>query len=179
MSSSRSDWSGPPVGRVFEVLRVGVVSLQKLPLRVEQGTHCSLRRIPGKGVHRDVCRRGARVPALAHGRGITGGRLAGATAGAPAEPVSVAGDATEGRLLDQLGAGLGAQFPVLFDEHVHGEHAHHLGHDEGQSAEIERPAVRVALLRVALSGVTRIGRYVHDDSDDVTQTSRDKEDSST
>lgn len=167
-ASSRSDWGGPPVGRVFEVLRVGVVRLQKLPLGVEQGTHCGLGRIPGKGVHRDVRRRGARVPALAHGRGVAGGRLAGAAAGAPAEAVAVAGDATEGRLLDQLGAGLGAQLPVLFDEHVHGEHTHHLGHDEGQGAEIERPAVRVALLRVALARVARVGGYVHDDSDDVT-----------
>lgn len=149
-----SDWSGPPVGSIFEVLSVGVVSLQKLPLGVEQGTHCRLGGIPGQGVHGDVCRSGARVPALAHGRSVTRGGLTGAAAGTPAETVAVAGDATEGRFFDQLGAGLGTQLPVFLDEHVHGEHAHHLGHYEGQGAEVERPAVRVALLRVALARVT-------------------------
>lgn len=144
------------------------MSLQKLPLGVEQGTHCCLGGIPGQGVHGDVCRSGARVPALAHGRSVTRSRLTGAAAGAPAESVAVAGDATEGRLLDQLGAGLGALLPVFLDEHVYGEHAHHLGHYEGECAEVEGPAIRVALLRVTLARVARIGGYVHDNADDVT-----------
>lgn len=39
---------------------------------------------------------------------------------------------------------------MAVDEHVHGQDAHHLSHDEGERAEVEGPAVRVAvLLRVA------------------------------
>lgn len=57
------------------------------------------------------------------------------------------------------------------DKHVHGQHTNHLGDDEGQGPEVEGPAVRVTILfGVALGGVSSIGRYVHYDANDVTQT---------
>lgn len=59
------------------------------------------------------------------------------------------------------------------DKHVHGQHPDHLGNDEGQGPEVEGPAVRVTILfGVALGGISGIGRYVHYDANDVTQTCR-------
>lgn len=59
---------------------------------------------------------------------------------------------------------------MAVDEHVHGQNAHHLSHDEGEGPEVEGPAVRVAvLLWVAFWRIPRIGWYVHDDPDDVAQ----------
>ena len=57
------------------------------------------------------------------------------------------------------------------DKHVHGQHPDHLGDDEGQGPEVEGPAVGVTILfGVALGGVSGIGRYVHYNANDVTQT---------
>ena len=58
---------------------------------------------------------------------------------------------------------------MAVDEHVHGQHAHHLGHDEGERAEVEGPAVGVGVLTVTLTGVARVSGYVHDDADDITE----------
>lgn len=68
--------------------------------------------------------------------------------------VAVVGRAArDGRLYEGRPA-FGAQLPVFLYEHVDRQHAHHLSQHEGQSSEIKRPAVGVALLVVALAGVT-------------------------
>ena len=77
--------------------------------------------------------------------------------------------ARDGRLYEGRPA-FGAQLPVFLYEHMDRQHAHHLSQHEGQSSKIKRPAVGVALLVVALAGVTWVGWYVHDDANDVTET---------
>lgn len=59
----------------------------------------------------------------------------------------------DGRL-DERRPAFSAQLPVFFYEHVHCQDAHHLSQHEGQSSEIKGPAVGVALLVVALTGVS-------------------------
>ena len=61
---------------------------------------------------------------------------------------------------------------VLFDVQMHGEHAHQLGGDEGESPRVEGPAVAVvalALLILPVTGVARIAGDEDDDADDVAQ----------
>lgn len=89
-------------------------------------------------------------------RGVRG---AGRGAGAAPVAVAVAGDPSNGRTLEVVGRARSyAQLSVAIDEHVHGQDADHLGDDEGQGAEVEGPAVRVAvLLGVAFGGVPGVG----------------------
>lgn len=67
--------------------------------------------------------------------------------------VAVDGRAARDRRLHKGGPAFGAQLPVFFYEHVHGQDTHHLGQHEGQRSEIKRPAVGVALLVVTLARV--------------------------
>lgn len=142
-----------------------------VPLRVEQRPHGDLGGIPGEGEHGNVGG-GDGAEALADGRHVPGPRLSGAGAGPPAEAVPIGRQAGEGRLLQQLRVGLGADLAVLLDVHVHGDHPHHLGDDEGQGSEVEGPAVGVALLGVALPRVPRVGRDVDNNPNDVAETFR-------
>lgn len=147
-----------------------------VPLRVEQRPHGNLGGIPGEGEHGDVGGGDGAEP-FADGRHVPGAGLGGAGAGPPAEAVPVGGEASEGRLLQQLRVGPGTDLAVLLDVHVHGDHPHHLGDDEGQRSEVEGPAIGVALLGVALPWVPRVGRDVDYDPDDVAETCRgDKRD---
>lgn len=77
--------------------------------------------------------------------------------------------ARDGRLHEGRPA-FSAQLPVLFYEHMHCQHTNHLCQHKGQSSKIEGPAIGVALLIVILTGVTRVGRYVHNYANDVTET---------
>lgn len=89
-------------------------------------------------------------------RGVRG---AGGGAGAAPVAVAVAGDARYGRALEVVSRARSyPQLSVAVDEHVHGQDAHHLSDDEGQGAEVEGPAVRVAVfLGVALCGISGVG----------------------
>lgn len=89
-------------------------------------------------------------------------RVRGAGRGARAAPVAVAvaGDPRDGRALEVVGgrARPYSELAVPVNEHVHGQHTHHLGHDEGEGAKVEGPAVGVAvLLGIALGWVARVG----------------------
>lgn len=166
------DRRGAPAGqvvvqRLLEVFGRGVVELQEgvVPVGVEEGPHGDLGGVPGEGEHGDVGG-GDGVEAFADGGQVPGPGLGGAGAGPPAEPVPV-GRQAAGRLLQQLRVRPGAQLLVLLYVDVHGHHAHDLRDDEGEGPEVERPAVRVALLGVALPGVPGVGRYVNDDANDV------------
>lgn len=59
---------------------------------------------------------------------------------------------------------------VRVDEQVHRERAHRLRHDEGKRTTVEAPAVPVTPLRLALIRISGIGRNVHNDPDNVTET---------
>lgn len=130
--------------------------------------------VPGQRVHGDLGGRERTEALEAHRRGVAGmRRVCGAGGGAWAAPVSVTitGDSRYRRALEVVGRTRpNSKLSMAVDEHVHGQDAHHLGHDERQGTEVERPAVGVAvLLRVAFGGVPRVGWYVHDDPDDVAQ----------
>lgn len=61
---------------------------------------------------------------------------------------------------------------AALDVDVDGQHADHLGQDEGQAAEVEGPAVRVVVLLLVVplrARLARVRRDVHDDADDVAQ----------
>ncbi len=164
------------VAWVFQVLLDAVVDLQEVvvPLRGVIGGCRGARLALGQRVHRQLG--GGQRPeglqphrwCLAGVRGICG---AGRRAWAASITVAVAGDARDGRTLEVVGGSCPhAQLPMAVDEHVHGQHAHHFGHDEGEGAEVEGPAVGVAvLLGVTLGRVPSVGWYVDNDSYDVAQ----------
>ena len=126
------------------------------------GRAAGLGGVPGQRVHGDLCGRQRAKALEAHRRGLAGMRgVRGAGGGAGAAPVAVAvaGDPCEGGALEVVSRARSyPQLSVAIDEHVHGQDAHHLGHDEGQRTKVEGPAVRVAvLLRVALGGISGVG----------------------
>lgn len=158
-----SDWCGPAVG-VLVVVFSERAALEEIPLRVEQPTHAATRfaaRIARfsrvQRVHGHLGGGRPRVAALSQRRRVSARGLGGAHARAAAESVAVGGHAAEGGLLYELGAGLGAQLAVLLDEHVHRQHAHHFRHYEGEGTKVEGPAVRIGLLAVTLTWISRIG----------------------
>lgn len=72
--------------------------------------------------------------------------------------------------LEEVGTGTTSQLLVLLNVDVDGEDADHLSEDEGQAAEVERPAVRVMplFILVLLGGdVAQRCGDVDDHSDDV------------
>lgn len=74
---------------------------------------------------------------------------------------------------DELAPRLPANLLVFLDVDVDGEYGHRFGHDEGEGAEVERPAVGVSVLPVVvafITGVSRIAGDVDDDADYVAQT---------
>lgn len=65
-----------------------------------------------------------------------------------------------------------ADLLVLLDVDVDSQDGHHLSHDEGQSSEVEGPAVAVGVLLVLVAlvtGVAGIAGDVDNDANDVTQ----------
>jgi hypothetical protein len=65
-----------------------------------------------------------------------------------------------------------ADLLVLLDVDVDSQDGHHLGHDEGQSSEVEGPAVAVGVLLVLIplvTGVAGVAGDVDNDANDVTQ----------
>lgn len=72
---------------------------------------------------------------------------AGGGARAASVAVAVAWDPRYGRALEVVGRTRPySELSMAVDEHVHGQDAHHFGHDEGEGAEVKGPAVRVAVL---------------------------------
>lgn len=182
--------SGPSVEGVVEVVGEAVVHLQEgggVVFRAVGAVRARLEGVlTGQRVHGDVPqgRRAARAsaapsaaaPAPTPHRRLVRGGLGGVGALARRPPaVAEAGDAGVGRggggRAHEGVAGVQADhLLVLLDVDVDGQHGHHLGHDEGQRAEVEGPAVVVlALLVLALlvAGVARVARDVDDNPDDV------------
>lgn len=61
---------------------------------------------------------------------------------------------------------------VFLDIHVDCENTHGFSHDEGERAEVERPAVAVVVLLVLVflvTGIAGVAGDVDDDADDVAQ----------
>lgn len=123
-----------------------------VPLRVVGGGGRArgLEGIPGQGIHGDLCGWQCTEALEAHWRGITRVRWvcgAGGGAGAASVAVAVAGDPRYGRSLEVVGrSGPYSELSMAVDEHVDGQDAHHLSHDERQGTKVEGPAVRVAVL---------------------------------
>lgn len=68
-----------------------------------------------------------------------------------------------------------ARLFVFLDVEVDCEDSHRLGHNEGKRAEVEGPAIVVLVLAVLVllvAGITRVAGDVDNDSDDVAQTWR-------
>lgn len=105
-------------------------------------------------------------------------RVGGTGAGAGAPPETVAGQTQHGvrGALEEVSARAAAELFVLFDVDVNGKDSNHLSQDEGQTAEVERPAVRVVpfFILVFLWGDVAEGcRDVDNHTDDVAETWRD------
>lgn len=65
-----------------------------------------------------------------------------------------------------------ARLFVFLDVEVDREDAHRLGHDEGERAKVEGPAVVVLVLPVLVllvTGISGVAGNVDDDADDVAQ----------
>lgn len=78
-----------------------------------------------------------------------------------------------GERADELAPGLPADFLVSLNVYVDGEDGHRLSHNEGEGAEVERPAVGVGVLFVVVAfvvGVSCVAGDVNNDANDVAQT---------
>lgn len=78
--------------------------------------------------------------------------------------------------LEEVSAGAATKLFVLFNVDVNRKDSNHLSQDEGQTAKVERPAVRVVpfLILIFLWGdVTECCRDVDNHPDDVAEAYRD------
>lgn len=86
-----------------------------------------------------------------------------------------------GCAFEKVGTRSATELFVFFDVNVDGQNSNHLGQNEGETAEIKGPAVRVVplLILVLLWGdVTQGGRNVDDYANDVAETCSHKQDPS-